>query len=85
LCGFQKRWLETDDGFRIEDPALRGIALPTDALERIYHVNFERLTGSRPRTLDVTLAVEECRRIAAGAQEPAEAGRAAELLGTLTA
>ncbi len=40
--------------------------LPEDVLAKIYSANFERLAGGEPKPLDRKLAIEECRRIAAG-------------------
>jgi predicted TIM-barrel fold metal-dependent hydrolase len=49
-----RHWLETDDEFDVPDdplmtpddrPALKGIALPADALEKIYAGNFQRILG----------------------------------------
>jgi hypothetical protein len=52
-----ERWLEPDlDGFQ-------GIALPTEALERIYRANFERIYGHAPAPLDPELALSEVRRM----------------------
>ncbi len=57
-----RHWLETDDEFDVPDdplmtpderPALRGVALPGEALERICAGNFHRIVGrSEPRPLD---------------------------------
>ena len=55
-----RRFLETDDEFPVPDdpamtpddrPPLRGIALPTDVLRKIYADNFRRIVGDRPRPL----------------------------------
>ena len=97
-AGLVFRWLERDDAFRVhedadfllgppEDGIVRGMALPEDVLERIYGGNHRRLVGAEPRVLNVELAVEECKRIAAAAAtfggRPAaetEAGRVARRL-----
>lgn len=47
-----------------EDGIMRGLELPANVLEKIYHLNFERLTGPKPRLLDCNLAAEECKRLA---------------------
>jgi len=57
-----RHWLETDDEFEVPDdplmtpddrPPLKGIALPADALEKIYAANFHRIVGARkPRPLN---------------------------------
>ncbi|NLF40626.1 amidohydrolase family protein [bacterium] len=75
-AGIVFRWLESADTFRVprtadfllgppEDGVIRGMALPTDALGKIYRKNFTRIAGPMPRTLDATKAVDECNRIAA--------------------
>jgi len=56
-----RHWLETGEEFEVPDdplmtpddrPALKGIALPAEALERIYAANFRRIVGAdRPRPL----------------------------------
>ncbi len=78
-AGIIFRWLETADTFRVpegadfllgppEDGLIRGMSLPGDVLKRIYHGNFARLAGARPRALNVEKAIEECDRIAAIAE-----------------
>jgi hypothetical protein len=52
-------WLGMDaEGFR-------GIALPREALEKIYRANFERLFGQAPAPLDREAALAELARMAA--------------------
>jgi predicted TIM-barrel fold metal-dependent hydrolase len=98
-AGLVFRWLESQDEYRVpdgvdfllgspEDGVIRGLALPDDVLTAIYGGNLTRLTGSEPKSLDVPLAVEECRRIAAIAEalsgKPAgetQAAQVAERLG----
>ena len=74
--GMIRRWLETDDEFRVpdgadfllgppEDGIIRGMKLPNDVLAKIYGGNFERMVGARPKALNAQLAAEECLRIAA--------------------
>jgi predicted TIM-barrel fold metal-dependent hydrolase len=74
-AGIIKRWLETDEEYRLpegadfllgppEDGVIRGLRLPADALENIYHANFDRLAGAAPRPLNLELAALECERIA---------------------
>jgi hypothetical protein len=90
-AGIVRRWLETDDEYRVPpevdfllgkpaDGVMRGMNLPKGVLDRIYRLNFERLAGKRPRRLDAGLAAGECRRIAAIAKAPEEARAAAEAL-----
>lgn len=43
----------------------KGLDLPADVLQKIFHANFEGLAGARPKPLDVRLAREECLRLAA--------------------
>lgn len=92
--GIVRRFLETEDVFRVseaadfllgppEDGEMHGIALPDDVLDKIYHANFERLAGGRPADLDVSAAIEECRRLAAEAEQPDEAVAAAGALAAL--
>ncbi|MDH7602279.1 MAG: amidohydrolase family protein [Armatimonadota bacterium] len=61
-AGIVKRFLETDDEFRVpegadellgppEDGVIRGLRLPAEVLEMIYHRNFERIVGEHPRAL----------------------------------
>jgi hypothetical protein len=75
-AGIVRRWLETDDEFRLpdgsdfllgppEDGIIRGMRLPDDALADIYNANFAHIAGAEPRKLDRILAAEECERIAA--------------------
>ena len=57
-----RHWLETDDEFDVPDdplmtpddrPPLKGIALPADALEKVYAANFHRILGAEsPRPLN---------------------------------
>ncbi|MBN1247213.1 MAG: amidohydrolase family protein [Anaerolineae bacterium] len=78
-AGIVYRWLESEDAFRVpegadfllgqpDDGIIRGLGLPDDVLARIYHDNFARLAGERPRSLDIGRAVAECTRIGAIAQ-----------------
>lgn len=73
--GIVKRWLESDDEYRLpegadytlgppEDGFIRGMKLPEDALASIYSTNFERLAGPKPRSLNTEIAINECKRIA---------------------
>ncbi|MDI6829154.1 MAG: amidohydrolase family protein [Armatimonadota bacterium] len=97
-AGIVKRWLETNDLYRVpegadfllgppEDGIMRGLELPANVLEKIYHLNFERLAGPKPRPLDCNLAAEECKRLAneisfinGVSPEQTEANRAAGIL-----
>lgn len=42
----------------------QGLSLPRHVLEKIYCGNFYRIVGSRPRKLQIDLAIEECNRLA---------------------
>ncbi len=74
-AGIITRWLETEEEYRVpagadfllgppEDGVMRGLSLPEDVLARIYHGNFQRLAGARPKPLDQELAAQECDRLA---------------------
>jgi predicted TIM-barrel fold metal-dependent hydrolase len=78
-AGIVYRWLESSDTFRLpdaadfllgppEDGVIRGMSLPTDVLNRIYHDNIARIAGAEPRALHVGRAIEECERLAAVAE-----------------
>lgn len=90
-AGIITRWLETADEYRVSPEAdfllgkpehgiMRGLSLPEQVLEKIYHTNYERIAGVKPRALDISKAAQECRRIASIAQEPSEAAAAAEVI-----
>ncbi len=46
-------------------PGFQAIHLPDEALEKIYHQNFERLAGSTPRPVNPRAISAECRRLSA--------------------
>jgi predicted TIM-barrel fold metal-dependent hydrolase len=46
-------------------PAIRGVALPPESLEKLYTANFQRLAGAAPKTLDMDLVNQELERMAA--------------------
>ena len=97
-AGIIYRWLESEDTFRVpdgadfllgapEDGVIQGLSLPEDVLDKIYGGNFARLAGDEPRALNVSLAIQECERLAGIAQalsgQPAaetEAAKVATLL-----
>jgi predicted TIM-barrel fold metal-dependent hydrolase len=59
-------WLYPDlDGFR-------GLALPREALEKIYRTNFERLYGPSPVPLNRSKAIAELKRMAVELDEQAD-------------
>jgi hypothetical protein len=60
-----EHWLEPDLC------GLRGIALPCEALERIYHANLERLYGPAPAPLDQEAALAEIQRMVVALDERA--------------
>jgi predicted TIM-barrel fold metal-dependent hydrolase len=64
-------WLEDD----LE--AIRPLALPQEALDRIYHANFERLYGPRPARLNQAAATAELTRMAEAIDARAQGGNAA--------
>lgn len=77
--GMVRRWLETDDTFRVSDEAdfllgppedgvIRGMSLPAETLSKIYSANFIRTAGSEPRPLDTSAAADYCRELAALAE-----------------
>ena len=72
-AGLVRRLLETDDTFTVPaeadellepggDKPIRGLDLPADVLEKVYHANFEALTGAEPKPLDVERAIALCQR-----------------------
>lgn len=74
--GIVRRWLESEDEFRLpdgsdfvlgppEDGIMRGLGLPDEVLARIYVTNFERFAGPTPGPFDADLAADECDRVAA--------------------
>ncbi len=59
--------------------AFQGIGLPDDVLEKIYHKNFKRLAGNKPRPINRVAIIGECQRLGAmipvmGAAQPGETG-----------
>jgi hypothetical protein len=57
------RFLETDDIFEwsSHEPALHGIQLPLDVLEKIYRGNFLSLVETKPRCLNREAVLQACR------------------------
>ncbi len=57
--------LPASEGFLFGDSKdpFRGIKLPPEVLEKIYHRNFERMAGSEPKPLNPRVIVEECARL----------------------
>jgi hypothetical protein len=70
-----RRFLETEDVFvapegvghwlGMDTGSFRGIAVPPDVLDRVYHANFERLFGPAPAPLHPGAALVELERLAA--------------------
>ena len=58
-----RRFLETDDAFSGWHYPLRGIALDTPVLEKIYYKNYLRYVTPQPKPLDVDGIIGECDRI----------------------
>lgn len=92
-AGIIRRWLETDDHYRVpaeadfllgkpEDGVARGLSLPDGVLDKIYRTNFERVVGQAPRPFSRDMAADECRRIARLAEDSSDAVCAAEALET---
>ena len=86
-CGIVTRWLETDEEYRVpetadyilgppEDGIIRGLNLSEEVLEKIYITNHERITGTTPAPFNTTLALKECKRIAAIAKDSIDAENA---------
>jgi predicted TIM-barrel fold metal-dependent hydrolase len=73
--------LHPGDGFLFGNPEkpFRGLGLPVDVLEKIYHRNFERLVAPAPRALNTGVVVGLCHQIEAtlqamGSSQPGVAG-----------
>jgi len=59
-----RAFLETDKPVLHENGQFfQGIHLPADVLAKIYHGNFRRLAGDRPRPVNVSLAIERCKEL----------------------
>jgi len=68
-----RNFLEQESEFRLDvekgylfgkfGDTFRGIGLPEEALQKIYHGNFERLAGVAPRPLNPPAIVAECARL----------------------
>ncbi|MGQ9682542.1 MAG: amidohydrolase family protein [Anaerolineae bacterium] len=80
LLGLVQGFLEADgeygpllnrDGSSYFDFVLRGIALPSNALAKIYRGNFDRIYGHRPRVLNPGAIAEECERLIHRIKTPA--------------
>lgn len=58
-------WLPKGDGFLFgeQETPFQGLGLPQDVLEKIYFKNFERLAGTKPKSLNPEAIVEECERL----------------------
>ncbi len=74
------RWLTTDDQYGVPAEAdyllgetgsgnMHGLKLPDEVVEKILRGNIQRLFGGEPRKLNAQLAIEECERIAAVAEQ----------------
>ncbi|NLO85788.1 MAG: amidohydrolase family protein [Clostridiales bacterium] len=63
--GTVRRFLETADRFDGHGMHLAGIDLPVSALEKIYHLNFEKMVGTQPKKVDMVRANEYARGMAA--------------------
>ncbi len=78
-AGLVKRWLESDETFRVPEQAdfllgppadgvIRGLALPEPVRAQICHGNFVRLAGPKPAVIDRDALIAECERLAAASQ-----------------
>ncbi len=69
-----RQFLESDEAYSAPEglghslgmdvAGLHGIALPREALEKIYHADFERVFGAKPVPLDREAALTELERMA---------------------
>ena len=65
-----RAFLETDKEVLHESGQFfQGIRLPPDVVKKIYHGNFRRLAGDRPRPVNLPLAVKRCRELIDMARE----------------
>jgi predicted TIM-barrel fold metal-dependent hydrolase len=53
-------------GLGMDAESFHGIALPSDVLAQVYHANFERMFGARPKPLVCQAALAELDRLATG-------------------
>ena len=60
-----RRFLATRDEFVFDGYKCRGLGLGADVLESIFHLNFERYFGARPRDVNVASALAYCKELAA--------------------
>ena len=82
-----RHFLETDDSFQVPDdpfmtpdprPNLKGLQLPKSALDKIYGLNFQRITGrTKPRPLNYPAVRKLLQEIEANAQRRGEGTTAA--------
>ncbi len=63
-----RRFLETDREFPAWGTTVRGIRLEREALEKIYHANFESLAGMDPKPLRAEHAMDEVDRVRSRAE-----------------
>jgi hypothetical protein len=71
-CDLLKRWLDSDETYRVpagadmllgppEDGLIRGLALPEEVLAAILRDNFVKLIGEKPAPLNRAAAIQECK------------------------
>ncbi len=60
-----RRFLETDDKFEHWGYELHGLALPREALEKIYRANFIEFYGDAPKPVNIPATVELGERLIA--------------------
>ena len=53
-----RHFLETTDDFEGYGFPIKGIGLPDEVLEKIYHTNFEKMTGMEPADVQVDQVLE---------------------------
>jgi predicted TIM-barrel fold metal-dependent hydrolase len=58
-------WLPKGEGFLFgeQETPFQGLGLPEGVLEKIYFKNFERLVGTKPKSLNSESIISECERL----------------------
>jgi predicted TIM-barrel fold metal-dependent hydrolase len=55
-----RRFFETDDSFDSFGKTVRGLGLDSKVLAKLYHENFSRMLGKKPKPVDTALAASLC-------------------------